>query len=175
MSGGLTKQGAGTLTLSGRNTYSGTTSVQGGVLALANQAALGEGPLNISSGAKVALNFTGQSYVTQLTLDGAVQAAGTYGSSSSPATNKNDTYFSGTGVINVNATPIDHVAMMTSNMNAADAAWAAGNWAGVRSALIECFQRPETGRAVAEHPAFALRAEFSGGRRLCRCQRRVRS
>ena len=134
-SGGLTKQAAGTLTLSGRNTYSGTTSVQGGVLALANQAALGEGPLNISSGAKAALNFTGQSYVTQLTLDGTVQAAGTYGSTSSPATNKNDTYFSGTGVINVNATPADHIAMMTSSMNAADAAWAAGNWAGVRSAL----------------------------------------
>ena len=136
--GGLSKQGEGTLTLSGRNTYSGTTAVQGGVLALANQAALGEGPLDISSGAKVALNFTGQSYVTQLTLDGAVQASGTYGSSSSSATNKDDAWFSGTGVINVSAT-IDHVAMATSNLTAAGTAWTAGNWGQVRSVLSNVF------------------------------------
>ena len=136
--GGLSKQGAGTLTLSGRNTYSGTTAVQGGVLALANQAALGEGPLNISNGAKVALNFTGQSYVAQLALDGAVQATGTYGSSGSSATNKNDAWFSGTGVINVSAS-IDHVAMATSNLTAAEAAWAAGDWANVRSLLSNVF------------------------------------
>ena len=136
--GALIKDGTGTFTLSGRNTYSGTTTVQNGVLALASQAALGEGPLNISSGAKVALNFTGQCFVTQLTLGGAVQAAGTYGSSGSSAANKNDTWFSGTGVINVSAT-IDHVAMATSNLQAADAAWANGDWATVRSALSNVF------------------------------------
>ncbi len=108
------------------------------MLALANQAALGEGPLNLSNGAKVALNFTGQSYVTQLTLGGSVQAAGTYGSSDSSATHKNDTWFSGTGVIHVSAT-IDHVAMATSNLQAADTAWAAGNWAAVRTTLSNVF------------------------------------
>ena len=136
--GTLIKDGSGTLTLSGRNIHSGTTAVQGGVLALANQAALSEGPLNLSSGAKVALNFSGQCFVTQLTLGGAVQAAGTYGSSGSSATNKTDTWFSGTGVIHVSAT-IDHVAMATSNLQAADAAWATGNWAAVRSALSNVF------------------------------------
>ena len=136
--GTLIKDGKGTLTLTGRNTHSGATSVKSGVLALANQAALGEGPLNISSGAKLALDFTGQSYVTQLTLGGAVQAEGSYGSSKSPATNKNDSYFSGTGVINVSAT-IDHVAMATSHMKAADAAWKAGDWAQVRGALSNVF------------------------------------
>ncbi len=137
-SGGFSKQGAGTLTLSGRNTYSGATAVQAGVLALANQAALGEGPLNVSSGAKVALNFTGQSDVTQLTLGGSVQTAGTYGSSSSSATHKNDTWFSGPGVIHISTT-IDHIAMATANLTAADAAWLTGDWATVRSALANVF------------------------------------
>ena len=137
--GNVITRGKGTLTLSSRNTYSGTTSVEGGGLILANQAALGGGPLKISSGAKAALNFTGQAYVTQLTLGGNAQGEGTYGSSSSSASHKSDTYFSGTGVINVNAAAIDHVAMATGNLKAADEAWAAGNWDAVRSALSNVF------------------------------------
>jgi autotransporter-associated beta strand protein len=100
---GLTKAGPGTLILTGRNPHSGTTTVKSGVLAVANQAALGEGLLNLGSGTKVELNFIGQSYVTQLTIGGAVQAEGTYGSSKSSATTKSDTVFSGTGVITVRA------------------------------------------------------------------------
>ena len=161
--GALIKDGTGTLTLSGRNTYSGTTAVQGGVLDLANQAALGEGPLNLSSGAKVALNFTGQSYVTQLTLGGAVQAAGTYGSSGSSATNKNDTWFSGTGVIQRRR---DHRPCRHGDEQPAGGGRGVGGrrLGGRAQRVLERLQRPETGRAVAEHPAFALRAELSGGR-----------
>jgi autotransporter-associated beta strand protein len=136
--GGLRMQGTGTLTISGRNVYSGTTAVQSGVLALANSGTLGEGVLSISSGAKVALDFTGQTYVTQLTLGGVVQAAGTYGSSSSPATNRNDTYFSGTGVIQISAN-VDHAALATSQLQAANAAWVSGDWGTVRSALSGVF------------------------------------
>jgi autotransporter-associated beta strand protein len=91
-----------------------------------------------SGGAMAALDFTGQSHVTQLTPGGSVRAEGSYGSSKSSATNKNDSNFSGTGVINVIAT-IDHVAMATGNMTAADAAWTAGNWAAVRGALSKVF------------------------------------
>jgi autotransporter-associated beta strand protein len=43
--GTLTKQGAGILTLSGNNTYSGTTTVSGGILRLTSSAALGNSPL----------------------------------------------------------------------------------------------------------------------------------
>ena len=136
--GALIKEGKGTLTLTARNTHSGSTLVRSGVLALAGQATLGEGPLEISGGARMALDFTGQSYVTQLTLGGAVQAEGCYGSSKSPATHKHDTYFSGTGVITVSAS-IDHVAMATSHMTAADSAWAGGNWEEVRGALVNVF------------------------------------
>ncbi len=136
--GGLRMQGSGTLTLSGRNVYSGTTTVQAGVLALSNSGTLGEGPLSISSGAKVAMNFNGQTYVTQLTLGGEVQAAGTYGSTSSAATNQNDAYFSGTGVIQISAS-VDHAAVATSRLQAANAAWVNGDWVAVRSALSLVF------------------------------------
>lgn len=48
----LSKSGTGTLTLTGANTYVGTTTVSGGVLRLANAAALGSSanPLTVSAG-----------------------------------------------------------------------------------------------------------------------------
>ena len=61
----------------------------------------GSGPLAISSGAKVNLNFTGTRQITSLSLGGTAQANGTYGSTASPAANKNDTWFSGTGTVTV--------------------------------------------------------------------------
>ena len=102
-SGGLTKNGANTLTLSGVNTYTGTTTVSAGILALASNLSLGQGPLVVASGAKLALNYTGGRRVTSLSLGGTVQTAAgtTYGSSTSTASVKNDTYFSGNGILTV--------------------------------------------------------------------------
>lgn len=99
--GGLTKIGDGPLTLSGSNSYSGPTFVKKGILQTA-AAALGTGLLDITNGAKVGLNFTGTRTIAALSYNaGAVLAPGTYGSSASPAANKNDTYFSGTGTITI--------------------------------------------------------------------------
>jgi autotransporter-associated beta strand protein len=96
---GLTKAGTGTLTLSATNSYTGSTRVTDGFLTCTNSSALGSGALDISSGAKVILNYNGTRGIATLTLGGVVQPAGTYGSTASPAANKNDTWFSGTGTV----------------------------------------------------------------------------
>ena len=100
----ITKAGSGTWILSGNNTYSGATRVQAGVLAITRSNALGGGSLDITTGAKLRLDFIGTRQVSALTFNaGAAQANGTYGSSSSSATNKDDTRFSGLGTLTVGA------------------------------------------------------------------------
>ena len=48
--GAVTKQGAGVLTLNGANSYSGITTISGGVLALSGTGSIGTGDLNLGSG-----------------------------------------------------------------------------------------------------------------------------
>ncbi len=97
----VTKLGSGTWTLSGTNSYSGPTKVGGGVLACARAAALGGGAVDIRGGAKLELNYSGTCRITALTLKGRAQAAGSYGSTASPATYKNDACFFGPGTVTV--------------------------------------------------------------------------
>jgi autotransporter-associated beta strand protein len=100
----ITKAGAGTWTLSGANTYSGATRVQAGTLAITRADALGGGSLDITTGAKVRLNYIGTRQISALTFDnGSARPAGTYGSSSSIAAHKDDSRFSGPGTVTVGA------------------------------------------------------------------------
>jgi len=100
--GGITKTGTSTLTLSGTNSFTGTNRIAEGTLICSKSAALGTGALDITAGAKVTLNYTGTRAIDSLTFNaGSPLAPGTYGSTASTATNKNDTYFSGTGTITV--------------------------------------------------------------------------
>ncbi|MCF7731598.1 MAG: Ig-like domain repeat protein [Akkermansiaceae bacterium] len=100
----ITKTGSGTWTLSGPNTYSGATKVQAGTLAITRSDALGSGALDISTGARVQLDYIGTRQLSALTFNaGAAQPNGTFGSSSSPATNKDDTRFAGAGTVTVGA------------------------------------------------------------------------
>ena len=98
----VTKAGTGIWTLSGVNSYSGATKVSAGTLACSNATSLGGGSLDITSGAKLQMNYVGTRQVAALTFNaGSAQANGTYGSSSSPATFKNDSYFAGSGTVTV--------------------------------------------------------------------------
>ena len=65
---GLTKLGAGTLVLSGSNTYSGGTYVNEGLVLTGSNSAFGSGLVTINSGASVDLN--GQSFTNDFALSG---------------------------------------------------------------------------------------------------------
>ena len=100
--GGFTKTGNSTMNLTGTNSFTGASTIKAGTLQCTNPDALGTGSLDIREGAKVALNYTGTRTIAALTFKaGAAQAPGTYGSTASPATNQNDTYFSGTGTVTI--------------------------------------------------------------------------
>jgi autotransporter-associated beta strand protein len=105
----LVKNGVGALTLSGVNSHTGNTTINGGTLALSATANLSSdsgvrintgGLLNLATG----LNITVKSLVIN---GGAPLANGTYGSSTSGATNAGlaspDSYFAGTGILTVSS------------------------------------------------------------------------
>ncbi len=72
--GNLLKQSAGTLTLSGTNTYTGTTTVDGGTLAITGSGALGAGTVRVNSGGVLALSSDPDG--TSLTLNRALTLNG---------------------------------------------------------------------------------------------------
>jgi len=75
-SGGLTKLGTGSLTLSGTNTYAGVTAVSNGVLRLTHNQALSAATdvyIAAGAGAKVKLDFSGTNTIHRLYVDGVLQ------------------------------------------------------------------------------------------------------
>jgi autotransporter-associated beta strand protein len=98
----VTKSGLGSWTLSGVNGYTGNTRIQAGTLLISRPSALGGGPLDISTDAKLQLDYIGTRQISALTFNsGAAQLNGTYGSSASFAINKDDVHFSGLGTVTV--------------------------------------------------------------------------
>ncbi len=124
-SGNLTKLGSGTLALGAINTYNGTTTISNGTLALLGPGMIAGSPvitvaatnailqlaqsgsltnnclLVVNAGGVVALSNGVNQTVGALCLDGQWESDGTWGSSASSATNKNDVYFSGAGILTV--------------------------------------------------------------------------
>jgi autotransporter-associated beta strand protein len=98
-SGGMTFQGSGTTSLTGVNTYTGTTAVNGGILAFNGNAIADTGKLVINGG-KVAP--TGTEVVDTLYFAGVQQVSGTWGATGSGAAHIDDARFSGiAGVVSV--------------------------------------------------------------------------
>ena len=91
-SGALSLTGSGTLTL-GTNTYSGDTTVTGGILAV-NGSSLSDTGKLIITGGKV--EATGTETVDTLFFGTTQKAAGTWGASGSGATHIDNTHFAGT-------------------------------------------------------------------------------
>jgi autotransporter-associated beta strand protein len=98
-SGGLEKLGNGTLTLSGKNSYKGTTKVSAGVLSISGQALPASGMLQVTGGK---VNLTGPANVAKLTFAGLPQVPGKWGATGSGAEHIDDEHFSGPGVLTVN-------------------------------------------------------------------------
>ena len=95
---GLKKNGVGTLVLSGANTYSGNTTVSGGVLSITSAYLADTSTVTIASGAKLDLNTGGASdTIATLVLNGVTVPNGTYNSS----TPLYGSYFTGSGSLAV--------------------------------------------------------------------------
>jgi autotransporter-associated beta strand protein len=83
--GGLTKNSNGTLTLSGSNTYTNNTTVNGGTLELAQATLAPNSTVIIASGAVLKLDFSTTNQIGALVLGGVSQLPGVYSSNSTPA------------------------------------------------------------------------------------------
>ncbi len=99
VSGGLTKQDSGTLTLSGANTYTGNTIVNGGTLEIVQATIAPVSTVAITNGAVLQLDFAVTNTVAGLVLNGVSQVPGVYNSTTASP------YITGTGAIQV-AAPI---------------------------------------------------------------------
>ena len=104
--GGLTKKGAGQLTVSSAFTYTGDTKVDAGTLTVQTTSFADASAIRIASGAILNLNTVGATDIVGTLYFGTTQqAAGTWGSTASGATHQDDTRFTGTGVLSVTIGP----------------------------------------------------------------------
>lgn len=85
INGGLTKTGAGTLVLSGANTFAGDTVVEQGSLSLTTSFLANSADVKLLTGASLNLGFAGTDVIDSLFIDGVSQAIGIWGAVGSGA------------------------------------------------------------------------------------------
>jgi autotransporter-associated beta strand protein/T5SS/PEP-CTERM-associated repeat protein len=106
---GLVKSGNSTATLTGINSYTGDTTVEEGTLSINNAYLADSSTVKVgivaNASASLNLNHAATDTIDKLYIDGVQMQAGTYGSSTSLAANKNDSAFSGNGILNVVSSP----------------------------------------------------------------------
>lgn len=93
--GGLTKTGAGTVTLSGANTYTNNTVVSAGTLDLLTASLFTNSTVSVSNGATLQLDFAGENVVAGLILNGVSKPPGVYNHGTDPA------FLAGSGSIQI--------------------------------------------------------------------------
>jgi autotransporter-associated beta strand protein len=110
--GGLTKNGSGTLTLTASNTYTGNTTINAGTLRLGNGTSntnlSNTADLILAEGATLHLNYTGTDTIDELTVGGVPKSPGVYSAA-------NTTFITGTGTLTVLTGPSDYDAWRSAN------------------------------------------------------------
>ncbi|GHC66741.1 autotransporter-associated beta strand repeat-containing protein [Roseibacillus persicicus] len=100
----IIKTGAGTVSFAAENTFTGTTTVNEGLLLLNGKAIHDSATLSIDGSGQVQVTEGNIENVGSLVLGGIAQADGTYGPTGSGAETINDLYFAATsGLVNVGA------------------------------------------------------------------------
>ncbi|WP_200268994.1 autotransporter-associated beta strand repeat-containing protein [Luteolibacter pohnpeiensis] len=106
--GSLVKSGTGTITLSGLNTYQGSTMVAGGTLRLESAGLSDSSKVSIAASGILELDHNETDVIGVLVLDGVAQAPGIYNSSNSGG------HLTGSGSLQVTATQVGFAEFMNS-------------------------------------------------------------